>query len=286
MKKHRRFSLRRKLLIIFLILLLIPAALLWWAWRVEPYSVETVRTTFELPSRESAAAGAPLRIVVAGDFHLRPGGHDLAQLYTERIMAEKPDMIFLLGDYANGHTRESSMSPAEARRHFATLRAPLGIFAVIGNHDEYYGHQEWQDMLDGLGIHVMRNDTRLLPLPDGRQLQISALRDDYNVRVSPQEIPERISPDIPHILLSHVPDIFPILPQGRADMVICGHTHGGQICLPGGIPLAKISREKASFTYPWSRLIGSAFLITKGLGCSVLPLRFCCPPEIIVLELK
>ncbi len=286
MKKRRRFSLLRKLLIIFLILLLIPVATLWWAWKVEPYDVQTVQTSFELPAWKSAQQLPALRIVIAGDFHLRPGGDDLAQLYMERIMAAKPDMIFLLGDYANGHTQESSMSPAEARRHFSVLRAPLGIFAVPGNHDEYYGLQEWMNMLDGLDIHVMSNDTHLLPLPDGRQLQISALRDDYNVRVTPQEIPERISPDIPHILLSHVPDIFPILPPGRADIVICGHTHGGQICLPGGIPLANISREKVSFTYPWSRLNGTPFLITKGLGCSVLPLRFCCPPEIIVLELR
>ena len=64
------------------------------------------------------------------------------------------------------------------------------------------------------------------------------------------------------------------------------HTHGGQICLPGGIPLGCISREKVKFTYPWSRLNGTPFLITRGLGCSVLPLRLCCPPEIIVLEIR
>ena len=87
-------------------------------------------------------------------------------------------------------------------------------------------------------------------------------------------------------LLSHVPDIFPLLAPGTADAVISAHTHGGQICLPGGKPLANISREKAKFSYPWSQLNGTPFLITRGLGCSVLPLRFCCPPEIIVLEIQ
>ena len=72
----------------------------------------------------------------------------------------------------------------------------------------------------------------------------------------------------------------------RDSAVISAHTHGGQICLPGGKPLANISREKAKFSYPWSQLNGTPFLITRGLGCSVLPLRFCCPPEIIVLEIQ
>lgn len=61
-------------------------------------------------------------------------------------MEAQPDMIFLLGDYANGHTRESSMSPETAREYFKMLKAPLGIFAVQGNHDQYYGWDLWRNM--------------------------------------------------------------------------------------------------------------------------------------------
>lgn len=230
--------------------------------------------------------GSPLRIVIAGDFHLRPNGGDQARRYMEKIMEAQPDMIFLLGDYANGHTRESSMSPETAREYFKMLKAPLGIFAVQGNHDQYYGWDLWRNMFSELGILPMWNDSLLLHLPGGRDLQLSSVRDDYHLRIRPEELPLRFSPDIPHILLSHVPDIFPLLAPGTADAVISAHTHGGQICLPGGKPLANISREKAKFSYPWSQLNGTPFLITRGLGCSVLPLRFCCPPEIIVLEIQ
>ena len=202
------------------------------------------------------------------------------------VLAESYDMIFLLGDYANGHTRESSMAPETAREYFKMLKAPLGIFAVQGNHDQYYGWNLWRNMFSGLGILPMWNDSLLLHLPGGRELQLSSVRDDYHLRIRPEELPLRFSPDIPHILLSHVPDIFPLLAPGTADLVISAHTHGGQICLPGGRALADISREKVKFSYPWSQLNGTPFLITRGLGCSVLPLRFCCPPEIIVLEIQ
>ncbi len=285
MKKRRRIPLLCKFLIIFLILLLISAGALWYAWKIEPYDVQTVRTQFELPQWRSNPNRRPLRIVVAGDLHLRPDGGDLARLYMEHIMAQSPDMIILMGDYANGHTRESSMTPETAKEYFAMLKAPLGIFAVQGNHDQWYGWAEWCNMFLSLGIHGMLNDMVLVNLPDGRLLQLSTVRDDYNKRVSKDELPKRYSPDVPNILLTHVPDVFPLMAPGQFDMAISAHTHGGQICLPNGTAPSNISREKDSFTYPWDTLNGTPFLITKGLGCSVLPLRFCCKPEIILLEL-
>lgn len=285
MKSRLRRPFLNKLAIILVSILMVGFSLFMWAWQVEPRRVETVTAAMEMPQWKRKE-GPPLRIAIAGDFHLRPNGGDLAHKYMETIMEARPDMIFLLGDYANGHTRESSMAPETAREYFKMLKAPLGIFAVQGNHDQYYGWNLWRNMFSGLGILPMWNDSLLLHLPGGRELQLSSVRDDYHLRIRPEELPLRFSPDIPHILLSHVPDIFPLLAPGTADLVISTHTHGGQICLPGGRALANISREKVKFSYPWSQLNGTPFLITRGLGCSVLPLRFCCPPEIIVLEIQ
>ncbi len=225
---------------------MIGFSLFMWAWQVEPRRVETVTAAMEMPQWKRKE-GPPLRIAIAGDFHLRPNGGDLAHKYMETIMEARPDMIFLLGDYANGHTRESSMAPETAREYFKMLKAPLGIFAVQGNHDQYYGWNLWRNMFSGLGILPMWNDSLLLHLPGGRELQLSSVRDDYHLRIRPEELPLRFSPDIPHILLSHVPDIFPLLAPGTADLVISAHTHGGQICLPGGRALANISREGQIF---------------------------------------
>ena len=243
------------------------------AWQVEPRRVETVTAAMEMPQWKRKE-GPPLRIAIAGDFHLRPNGGDLAHKYMETIMEARPDMIFLLGDYANGHTRESSMAPETAREYFKMLKAPLGIFAVQGNHDQYYGWNLWRNMFSGLGILPMWNDSLLLHLPGGRELQLSSVRDDYHLRIRPEELPLRFSPDIPHILLSHVPDIFPLLAPGTADLVISAHTHGGQICLPGGRALANISREKVKFSYPWSQQRSSpALLLPSGNHRAGNPIR-------------
>ncbi|XBD73114.1 metallophosphoesterase [Akkermansia massiliensis] len=102
---------------------MIGFSLFMWAWQVEPRRVETVTTALEVPQWKEKG-GSPLRIVIAGDFHLRPNGGDQARRYMEKIMEAQPDMIFLLGDYANGHTRESSMSPETAREYFKMLKAP------------------------------------------------------------------------------------------------------------------------------------------------------------------
>ena len=177
---------------------MIGFSLFMWAWQVEPRRVETVTAAMEMPQWKRKE-GPPLRIAIAGDFHLRPNGGDLAHRYMETIMEARPDMIFLLGDYANGHTRESSMAPETAREYFKMLKAPLGIFAVQGNHDQYYGWNLWRNMFSGLGILPMWNDSLLLHLPGGRELQLSSVRDDYHLRIRPEELPLRFSPDIPHM---------------------------------------------------------------------------------------
>ena len=145
---------------------MIGFSLFMWAWQVEPRRVETVTAAMEMPQWKRKES-PPLRIAIAGDFHLRPNGGDLAHRYMETIMEARPDMIFLLGDYANGHTRESSMAPETAREYFKMLKAPLGIFAVQGNHDQYYGWNLWRNMFSGLGILPMWNDSLLLHLPGG-----------------------------------------------------------------------------------------------------------------------
>ena len=175
---------------------MIGFSLFMWAWQVEPRRVETVTAAMEMPQWKRKE-GPPLRIAIAGDFHLRPNGGDLAHKYMETIMEARPDMIFLLGDYANGHTRESSMAPETAREYFKMLKAPLGIFAVQGNHDQYYGWNLWRNMFSGLGILPMWNDSLLLHLPGGRELQLSSVRDDYHLRIRQEELPLRPVPGAP-----------------------------------------------------------------------------------------
>ena len=107
---------------------MIGFSLFMWAWQVEPRRVETVTAAMEMPQWKRKE-GPPLRIAIAGDFHLRPNGGDLAHKYMETIMEARPDMIFLLGDYANGHTRESSMASVRSRLVICFL---MSFFLLVG----------------------------------------------------------------------------------------------------------------------------------------------------------
>ena len=99
MKSRPRRPFLNKLAIIFVPILMIGFSLFMWAWQGEPRRVETVTAAMEMPQWKRKE-GPPLRIAIAGDFHLRPNGGDLAHKYMETIMEARPDMIFLLGDYA------------------------------------------------------------------------------------------------------------------------------------------------------------------------------------------
>ena len=126
---------------------------------------------------------------------------------------------------------------------------------------------------------MLEDQSSLVTFKDGRQLQLSGILDTTrNVR---KRLPKRQSPDIPHFLLSHRPETDHILSHGDVDIVISGHTHGGQVCLPFGLLRFEASPDHAlPYTYPWHISGGNTYLITKGLGTSTLPLRFNCPPEI------
>lgn len=174
---------------------MIDGAWTMWGKKGEPGRVQTVTTALDLP-QWAAESGPPLRVAVAGDFHLRPRGGRQARMYMGKIMESRPDMIFLLGDYANGHTRKSSMSPEKARDYFRMLRAPLGIFAVQGNHDQYYGWESWKNMFADLGICAMWNDYRLTGSPFLIVMQCSfppAMKKPFSHSSLKASIPKRMT---------------------------------------------------------------------------------------------
>lgn len=255
-----------------------------WAYLIEPNLLFVRKVDYHVPQWNGR--GKPLKVVIAGDLHLMPTAFDevKALRYVQRIMQLKPDLILLAGDYARGASTNASMSPSAAGRLLHGLKAPYGVFAIQGNHDFTFGWNNWRRELSDAGITVLENQSVLITFKDGRQLQLSGILDTS--RNSKKHRPQRRSPDIPHFLLSHRPEADHMLSHGDADIIISGHTHGGQIRLPFDLLWFEASPEHAQpYTYPWHISGGNTYLITKGLGTSTLPLRFNCPPEIYLLEL-
>ncbi len=255
-----------------------------WAYLIEPNLLFVRQVDYRIPQWNGR--GRPLKIVVAGDFHFMPTPFDevRALRYVQRIMQLKPDLILLVGDYARGSSKNASMSPQKAAQLLQGLEAPCGVFVIQGNHDFTFGWNNWKKELTRIGFRILADKSVLITLNDGRRLQLSGLRESF--RYSKKQLPQRHSPNIPHIVLCHRPEIDRILSEGDADFIISGHTHGGQIRLPFNLLWFEASPDHTQpYTYPWHISAGNKYLITKGLGTSTLPLRFNCPPEIYLLTL-
>lgn len=260
-----------------------------WAFFVEPNRLSVTRERVFIENWTENAEGG--KFVVLGDFHFKPNDAARAEKIVNAALAETPDAVFLLGDYVNGHRRESSMPVDEIATRLGRLAEKIPVFAVLGNHDAYVGRREITSALRRHGIHVFDEKSgRELHLKNGSRIFVGGTLDahSYFPIFNADEIPENpYAGKLPFILLSHSPDVLPFLNE-TVDLSLCGHTHGGQICLPGGAPIfnsCRIVGRKFTAGMQTIPASGKPIFITRGLGTSILPLRFFCPPEIAVIEI-
>lgn len=261
-------------------------------------------------------AGLNLRLAVLADLHVcEPWmGLDRVEAIVEQTNALGIDAVLLLGDYVVGK-RLGHYSRPVALDGWAPvlgkLKAPLGIHAVLGNHDWWEDRQvqlarsgppRTQRALEAAGIPVYQNAAVRLE-KDGRPFWIAGLGDQwaYYIRDGSSEAIRRragaeydgthdlpatlahITDDAPVILMAHEPDIFPEVP-GRVALTVAGHTHGGQVSFFGYTPIVP-SRYGRRYVYGHKIEDGRHLIVSGGLGCSAFPVRLGVEPEIVVLEL-
>jgi predicted MPP superfamily phosphohydrolase len=251
--------------------------------------------------------GLKLRIVALADIHacrpwMRP--ERIASLVQEANALE-PDVIVLLGDYVAGTRMVSGWVDAhEWGPALSGLKAPLGVFSVLGNHDW------WEDLtaqkagqgptiarraLEAAGIPVMENDAVRLE-KDGHGFWIAGLADQLALRPGRdwgrssftglhdlRGTLAKVSDKAPVILLAHEPDIFPEVPN-RVALTLSGHTHGGQIRLFGYSPVVP-SRYGNRYAYGHVVEGSRNLIVSGGLGFSIAPIRFGVRPEILAVDL-
>ncbi|WP_419902708.1 metallophosphoesterase [Kiloniella sp.] len=244
-----------------------------------------------------------LRIVALADPHIGEPYMSLDRLerIVEKANALKPDLIVLLGDYVAGHRFISkTISVRDAAKVFAQLKSPLGTYAILGNHDWWddpraqqsrQGPVQAQRDLEAEGIPVLENDALKLHhkgssfwlLGLGDQYAFPDQRQGYIGRDNLPGLMNRITDDDPAILLAHEPDIFPEV-SSRIALTMSGHTHGGQVRLFGYSPIVP---SKYGNRYAHGHIVekNCNLVVSGGLGCSILPIRFGIPPEITVVNL-
>ena len=242
------------------------------AFLVEPTALELTRYEIATPK-----LAHPLRIGVLADLQTDDVG-DYEREAIERLLAEKPDLLLLAGDYVHElehDEREREWGRLNKLFHDVGLAAPLGVYAVEGNVDS----SGWARVFDGLDVEVFpasravdRGDVRVtgLSFSDGGYTRLGV------------EGTDRF-----HIVLGHMPDFA--LGEIDADLLVAGHTHGGQVALPFLGPPITLSRVPRSWASGLTDLGGGRTLVvSRGVGMErgqAPRLRFLCRPEIVVIDL-
>ncbi len=246
--------------------------------------------------------GQILRLVVLADFHAcEPWmpAERIARIcdYANTLGG---DAILLMGDYMSGMKLVTGVvPPAEWARALSVLKAPQGVHAVCGNHDwwqdpeaqrlrlkETVAHQALRSV--GIAVHSNR---AVRCGTDAQPFWIAGLEDQWAYLTGRRtsgldDLPgtlAQVTDDAPVILLAHEPDIFVSVPS-RVSLTLSGHTHGGQVNLFGWRP-AVPSRFGERFVYGHVVEDDRHLVVSGGLGCSIAPVRFMSPPEVVVIEL-
>ena len=245
-----------------------------------------------------------LNIAVIADLHACDPWMSLERIHNivERTNSLNADIIVMLGDYVAGHRRVTRFIPAgEWAPVLAGLKAPLGVHAILGNHDwwedktvqrEGKGLTVARRALEASGIPVYENDAKRLS-KGGRPFWLAGLGDQLAYMPARRFRPVRrigvddlgatlskVTDDAPIVLLAHEPDVARRVPA-RVALQLSGHTHGGQVRLFGWSPVSPSGQQLA---YGHIRM-NCDVVVSGGLGCSIMPFRLGVPPEIVLVSL-
>lgn len=244
----------------------------------------------------------PLRIAVIADLHAGEPFVTVKRIkqVVRRTNALDADLVLLLGDFTASHRMVSKpVAMADITPVLAGLTARHGVFAVLGNHDWWDdkaaqrrggGPNLYADALAANGIPVLSNSAQKLDDPGiwlaGLEDQLAIVEGNgrYRGLDDLSGTLRQITDDAPVILMAHEPDIFPQVPD-RVAVTLSGHTHGGQIRLFGWSPVVP-SRFGNRYAYGPVREGGKDLVVSGGIGCSILPVRFGVTPEITLVEIS
>jgi predicted MPP superfamily phosphohydrolase len=222
---------------------------------------------------------AHLKVLLVTDIHtgifLQPS---TLNRIIERLMQTRPDLVLIGGDLVTGHVSEATSSlPALA----SCAGAPLGAWFCFGNHDYFGGDpEELQRNLAACGIRTLKNESVRLHHENG-SFVLGGIDDLLFGKPDWQRLES--AHGVPHLLLAHNPDHFYDAVARAVPLMLSGHTHGGQIRLPGGPPIVRQSRyclDEGLYANGKTTL-----LVSRGFGSVALPLRWGADPEAVLLEI-
>lgn len=258
-----------------------------WAFYLEPASLRVQEYRLPVPTWPRALDG--FRIGVLTDLHTGSPFNDLNKLrdIVGRTNAAQCDLILIPGDLViQGVMGGTFVAPEDTAQILQELKAPLGVYAVLGNHDWWLDSNRVIAALSAVGIPVLED--RAVKLPHHRDhkrpLWLVGVSDYWEGAHDVKRALLQVPSGETVLLFTHNPDVFPEVPD-RVTLTIAGHTHGGQVALPVlGRPIVP-SRYQERFAIGHIVEDGRHMFVSPGLGTSILPVRFRVPPEVSVLSL-
>jgi uncharacterized protein len=261
-----------------------PAAV--WGSLIEPFRLQVEEV--DVPLAAERAGEAPIRIGVLADLQARQVS-EFERKAVWRLMALHPDLILIPGDLAQVWPRSTQESVAEFRALLGELDAPLGVWMVLGNCDSV---DVVERALEGTRVRLLTDERVEIPFKD-RRIVLCGIGMEFQSAAAcaaARDLEALPGSDDVRILLAHYPDAYKLLPKpSRTDLVIAGHTHGGQVQVPWfgpPITLSSVPREVAAGGL--HELDGRRVYVSRGVGVErgwAPRVRFNCPPEITLLEL-
>ena len=254
-----------------------------WTTVIEPRRLRVRGVKVEV--RDWPAGLSDLRVALVSDIHAGAPHVDerrVAQV-VDRVNRARPDLVALLGDYIDPEVAlGETVEPEAVARELGRLEAPLGSFAVLGNHDWRNDGERVRRALREQGIEVLENDAASVDFA-GQVLWLVGLA-DATEREPDLQAPFGLVPaSAPLIVLSHDPDVFPQLPA-RPLLTLAGHTHGAQVNVPIVREHVTPSRYGTRFAGGLARDGERVMYVSRGIGTSGYPVRFRAAPEVVVLS--
>jgi hypothetical protein len=237
-----------------------------YAFAIEPYRIEVTRHQVRLPVR------SPIKIAHLTDLHSRGLGRRERALLAH-LAAEAPDLIVVTGD-----SLAERGDLAQAGALLGRLQAPLGVWLVRGNWENWQRQPGERERLQELGVHLLVNEAR----PVRPDLWLVGLDDALSGHPEDAAF-AAVPPGTPCVALFHAPGYFD---RGRirCPLSLSGHTHGGQVTLPLFGPIW-LPPGSSTYVAGWYSARGRQMYVSRGIGTSILDVRFLCPPELVILTL-
>ncbi|MCU0676213.1 MAG: metallophosphoesterase [Myxococcota bacterium] len=254
-----------------------------WAFVIEPRHLVVRERELVLPGWPASLDG--LRVGLVGDLHVGAPPMDRARTrrVLDRLAAQEADLLLFLGDLVDTKSLfRSEPSLAHLSEDLRVLRAPLGAYAVLGNHDHWFGARRVRDCLERAEVPVLSNESRRVSFRDAA-FDLVGVDDAFTGHA---DLLRSLEGSVgPRLVATHTADLFVDVPDD-VSLTVAAHTHGGQVRLPIVGALFVPSRFGTRFVRGHYVEGGRHLWVTSGVGNSMVPVRFGVPPELVVLTLR